>query len=788
MNCFSCSKDIKNIINCDKCSSKFCSDSCLAFHYIFYHNEEEDNNNNEKELNNSNNEIDYVHKIHSPYITKGKFLKEIKYESIFEIKNFKHQIVNGNPKLLGYGSFGKVYLEINKINKKFYAIKHMEKKRIFKALKTLEPIYSEIKIQSKISHPNIVKILYATENERFFDIVLEYSSKGNLFYYIQKNKNLSESNCFKIFIQILNAIYFLHENNYIHRDIKPENILLFENDVAKLCDFGWCVELKDEPRNTFCGTTEYMAPEMVNENRYGKEIDIWSLGILLYEMLHGHSPFKPNKPHFNDRDVINNIRFQKNIKYNNRLSKDCIELISHLIDKNIKRRYSLDDILNSKFVKNFEKNDFFIPKENKFEFEKITSSYRTINTLRTVPERNQFHEKISFNDQLTNINRRNTSNLYSNNTLNTCLTKENNNQNNSNNSIYISKNEKNFNTLNTENNIYQKSVSLYKSRTINPKFSSPKVEKINKKKVQKEEDYENDNLSNIFKDDSVFNNKNISKRHNIYMKNQPAININILFNQINFSSINNNNPNYENKIFKKILFNKNNNNSKNLRNSNRYSERNSNTMKIRENNFIKKQINIFTSKNCDINNLNDLKSYNTSKNIPVFIKQKNKNIPNNSNINEMKINKLINYFEFESNDNKNIKEKEKKNSFYYSKILDINNKIENNENNSDIIKKNEIESNQELNLKAEKFININSINQESKKKLGELLIERNNFYSNLTSLEDSFDNNCNEINLINKETIKTPKKRVDNFQITTKDIFSNLNKEIKIFNEKAKFD
>ena len=272
------------------------------------------------------------------------------------------------------------------------------------------------------------------------------------------------------------------------------------------------------------------------------------------------------------------------------------------------------------------------------------------------------------------------------------------------------------------------------------------------------------------------------------MKNQPAININILFNQINFSSINNNNPNYENKIFKKILFNKNNNNSKNLRNSNRYSERNSNTMKIRENNFIKKQINIFTSKNCDINNLNDLKSYNTSKNIPVFIKQKNKNIPNNSNINEMKINKLINYFEFESNDNKNIKEKEKKNSFYYSKILDINNKIENNENNSDIIKKNEIESNQELNLKAEKFININSINQESKKKLGELLIERNNFYSNLTSLEDSFDNNCNEINLINKETIKTPKKRVDNFQITTKDIFSNLNKEIKIFNERAKFD
>ena len=776
MNCFSCSKDIKNLINCDKCSSKFCSDSCLAFHYIFYHNEEDDNNNKEKEFNNSNNDINYVYNIHSPYITKGIFLKEIKYESIYEIKNFKHQIVNGNPKLLGYGSFGKVYLEINKINKKFYAIKHMEKKRIYKALKTLDPIYSEIKIQSKISHPNIVKILYATENERYFDIVLEYSSKGNLFYFIQKNKNLSESNCFKIFIQIVNAIYFLHENNYIHRDIKPENILLFEGDVAKLCDFGWCVELKDEPRNTFCGTTEYMAPEMVNENRYGKEIDIWSLGILLYEMLHGHSPFKPNKPNFNDRDVINNIRFQKSIKYSNKLSKDCLELMSHLIDKNIKRRYSLDDILNSKFVKNFERNNFFIPKENKFEFEKISSSYKTINTLRTIPARNKFPEKNPINDQLVNINRRNTLNNYTNDI-----------QNNSNNSINILKNKKTLNTLKSGNNIYHKSFSVDKSRTINPKFSSPKVEKINKKRLQKEEDCENDNLSNIFNDGSIFNNEKIHKRHNINAKNQPAININILFNQINFSSLNNNDSNYENKILKRILKNKNNNNSKNIRNSNRYIERSSNTLKIRENNFIKKQINIFTSKNSDINNLNDLKSYNTSKNIPIFIKQKNKDMPNNSNINEMKVNKLINYFELENIENKNVNEKEKKNSSFYSKILGINNQKENKDNDCYSIKKNEIDYNKKLKIKSDSNKNI-GINQEINRKFDELLIEQKNYDSNLTSLEDSFDNNCNEINLINKETIKTPKKRVDNFQITTKDIFSNLNKEIKIFNEKAKFD
>ena len=102
---------------------------------------------------------------------------------------------------------------------------------------------------------------------------MEYAPKGNLFFYIQKNRCLSESKSFQFFIKIVNAIHFLHKNNYIHKDIKPENILLFDNNIVKLCDFGWCVEIKDRPRKTYCGTTEYIAPEMINETFYGKEID-----------------------------------------------------------------------------------------------------------------------------------------------------------------------------------------------------------------------------------------------------------------------------------------------------------------------------------------------------------------------------------------------------------------------------------------------------------------------------------------------------------------------------------
>ena len=88
------------------------------------------------------------------------------------------------------------------------------------------------------------------------------------------------------------AVKYLHDNNLIHRDIKPENILLDENLVPKLSDFGWSAIIKNEKRHTFCGTFEYMAPEMFENEEYTYSVDIWSLGILLYELYHGKSPYE----------------------------------------------------------------------------------------------------------------------------------------------------------------------------------------------------------------------------------------------------------------------------------------------------------------------------------------------------------------------------------------------------------------------------------------------------------------------------------------------------------------
>ena len=361
--CVKCSKIIRTVKLCNICNKYFCSDSCLKHHiYTFHYNE--NNENYSKQLNDKNNNQDIIYKnktknnfielsytFSSPYLTRGSMaIGKILYDNTYSLKNFRPVIENGKEVIIGSGSYGKVFLAINNIDKKYYAIKHMKKKDIYKNLKSFRGIYKEIDIQSRINHPNIVKLFYVKENKDAFDLVMEYAKYGNLFYYIKRNNYLSEEKSFQFFMQVVNAVYFLHKNDLIHRDIKPENILMFENKVLKLCDFGWCTKLNGGQRITFCGTVEYMSPEMVNKEEYSKEIDIWSLGILLYEMIHGHSPFKPDKPKFNMNDVIGNIKI-KDLKFSKDISEECKELILHLLDRDTSKRYKIEDIYRSKFVK-----------------------------------------------------------------------------------------------------------------------------------------------------------------------------------------------------------------------------------------------------------------------------------------------------------------------------------------------------------------------------------------------------------------------------------------------------
>jgi len=162
----------------------------------------------------------------------------------------------------------------------------------------------------------------------------------------------------------------------VHRDLKPENLLIDDDNNIKLCDFGWCVELEGS-RSTVCGTYEYMAPELVNEDPYGQSIDVWSLGILLYELLHGYSPFraKNTSNKFNDNEYIE--IFRNIIKYDFQIEKElsfaCSDLIKKLLAPDTKSRIKVRDIFYHPWVTSFEKEY----KENKIKkmSEKFNNSH-----------------------------------------------------------------------------------------------------------------------------------------------------------------------------------------------------------------------------------------------------------------------------------------------------------------------------------------------------------------------------------------------------------------------------
>ena len=139
---------------------------------------------------------------------------------------------------------------------------------------------------------------------------------------------MDEKTAFHYFIQTCSAIQYLHSIDLVHRDLKPENLLIDELNNVKLCDFGWCVKLDENPRNTFCGTYEYMAPEVVKEEPYSKAIDVWSIGVLLYELLHGYSPFRArSKGPDLHKEIFNNITKYK-FKIEKILTGSCKDLIN----------------------------------------------------------------------------------------------------------------------------------------------------------------------------------------------------------------------------------------------------------------------------------------------------------------------------------------------------------------------------------------------------------------------------------------------------------------------------
>ena len=575
MKCRNCFKVIFSQIKCNSCNNLFCSNSCLDSHLFINHRSANLQKNKIYEkpkierINNNENLIPYS--ICSPYITDGFISNQIKYESIYDLNNFIPVLEFNSPKIIGIGSYGKVYLYKNITDKKLYAIKHLDKMILCKSIHTIKRIYDEINIQSRIHHQNIVRLLNVKENDKSIYLIMEYANTGSLFKYIRDKQCLSEEESFKFFSQIINAIYFLHKNDFIHRDIKPENILIFDNKVCKLCDFGCCVELNGKQRSTYCGTTEYMSPEIVNKMEYSKEIDIWSLGILLYEMIHGYSPFNPNNEYYNTKEVIDKIKIH-DLHFDINISKECKDLICHLLDKNAKNRYKIEDIFNSDFIKKYEKKKLYFTNEkyinntneNKLNLKDIKKSNNTLLLSSLIENDNLLNKTLFNNIKYSSPKKYNMKNKINNVIFNNVINRNPNNQNilneNANNELSSSREiNRNINIIKSNNKSLNSSKDndsdLFNSQQ---NIKTVKVTKLNTNYVPN--DSIEPNISNVKKinnnldltrNNSLFNSASLKntntkfERHLINVKHQSI--------KTKENKINELNPlNFENNIKKKI--------------------------------------------------------------------------------------------------------------------------------------------------------------------------------------------------------------------------------------------
>lgn len=202
-------------------------------------------------------------------------------------------------KLLGKGGFGKVF-QVVKVGKndnksdQIFAMKVINKTSIIKKPKEIIHVKAERNILEEVNHPFIVNLYYAFQTQTKLYLILEYLCGGELFTHLEREGFFKESYVRFYVCEMILAIQYLHSLGVIYRDLKSENILLDAQGHIKLTDFGLSKEnIHDGTVTyTFCGTIEYMAPEIFNQSGHGRAVDWWSLGALMFDMMTGSPPFK----------------------------------------------------------------------------------------------------------------------------------------------------------------------------------------------------------------------------------------------------------------------------------------------------------------------------------------------------------------------------------------------------------------------------------------------------------------------------------------------------------------
>lgn len=244
-------------------------------------------------------------------------------------------------KTLGSGGFGKVKLAVHEYTGSRVAIKIINKK-LLKSEKMSIKIKREIRLMKYFNHPNMIQLYQVLDSPQNIFVVMEYVPGGELFNLVNECRGFDEPTSRKYFRQIIDGVEYIHQNLICHRDLKLENILVDNNGLVKIVDFGLSNFMKDgQFLTTSCGSLQYAAPEVVNGQVYsGNEVDIWSCGVILFAMLTGALPFDDD----DKMAVVQKISQGDYIKPPKQLSHEALDLISKMLRVNPLERISIPEI------------------------------------------------------------------------------------------------------------------------------------------------------------------------------------------------------------------------------------------------------------------------------------------------------------------------------------------------------------------------------------------------------------------------------------------------------------
>nr|XP_033792764.1 serine/threonine-protein kinase MARK1 isoform X5 [Geotrypetes seraphini]XP_033792765.1 serine/threonine-protein kinase MARK1 isoform X5 [Geotrypetes seraphini]XP_033792766.1 serine/threonine-protein kinase MARK1 isoform X5 [Geotrypetes seraphini] len=254
----------------------------------------------------------------------------------------------GNYRLLktiGKGNFAKVKLARHVLTGREVAVKIIDKTQLNPT--SLQKLFREVRIMKILNHPNIVKLFEVIETEKTLYLIMEYASGGEVFDYLVAHGRMKEKEARAKFRQIVSAVQYCHQKCIVHRDLKAENLLLDGDMNIKIADFGFSNEFTVGSKlDTFCGSPPYAAPELFQGKKYdGPEVDVWSLGVILYTLVSGSLPFDgQNLKELRERVLRGKYRIPFY------MSTDCENLLKKLLVLNPIKRGSLEQIMKDRWM------------------------------------------------------------------------------------------------------------------------------------------------------------------------------------------------------------------------------------------------------------------------------------------------------------------------------------------------------------------------------------------------------------------------------------------------------